>query len=435
MICNKEYKLNDVENFKQKILQWSNKFSSVTILDSNNYKEDKYSKNQYIAAFGVSEEAIAADYEGAFSKLKEFKLNKSDYIFGYFSYDLKNDIEDLKSENNDNLLFPALHFFVPKNVLIINENILSIISKDSSSDTIYNEIISQKLNNETVTKNMFKPVFSKLEYIKTVEKIKNHIQLGDIYEANFCQEFYSKNTKIFPSNVFSNLVKISPTPYSVYYKINNNYLMCSSLERFVTRKANKVISQPIKGTVRRDKDKAKDNELINQLKNDKKEVAENVMIVDLVRNDLSKFANKGTVKVEEMFGIYTFPQVHQMISTISAEITPELDSVDIIKNMFPMGSMTGAPKIRAMKLIEKYEKTKRGLYSGSVGYFTPNGDFDFNVVIRSLLYNSENEYLSFQVGGAITINSDPIKEYEECLVKAKGMLQAVNGEIKKDTKN
>ena len=168
-----------------------------------------------------------------------------------------------------------------------------------------------------------------------------------------------------------------------------------------------------------------DQKLKQKLATDIKERSENVMIVDLVRNDLAKTAIKGSVEVEELCKVYTFDQVHQMISTVISQVSDQVHPVDILKTTFPMGSMTGAPKISAMKIIETLEETKRGLYSGAVGYFTPEGDFDFNVVIRSILYNSSKKYVSYSVGGAITAKSDPLSEYEECLVKAKAMRQVL----------
>jgi len=201
--------------------------------------------------------------------------------------------------------------------------------------------------------------------------------------------------------------------------------LSASPERFLKKINNKLISQPIKGTIKRGGSKIEDENLKFALKNDNKELAENIMIVDLVRNDLTRTVLNASVKVEELCEIYSFKQVHQMISTISAEIDNNLALSDIFKNTFPMGSMTGAPKIRAMEIIEKYEKTKRGLYSGAVGYINPKGDFDFNVVIRSIFYNSENNYLSFTVGGAITANSVPENEYNECLLKAKAILEVL----------
>ena len=218
------------------------------------------------------------------------------------------------------------------------------------------------------------------------------------------------------------LNEISPTPFSCYYKQQDKYLISASPERFLKKVKDKIISQPIKGTIKRGLDKNEDSLLRDKLYNDPKERAENVMIVDLVRNDLSRTAKKGSVKVDELFGIYEFSQVFQMISTITSKVEDDTNIIDIIKNAFPMGSMTGAPKVRAMELIEEFEKSKRGLYSGSVGFITPNNDFDFNVIIRSILYNQSRNYVSFTVGGAITSLADPEKEHEECMLKAEAMI-------------
>jgi para-aminobenzoate synthetase component 1 len=218
---------------------------------------------------------------------------------------------------------------------------------------------------------------------------------------------------------------LSKAPFSCYFKFDGKYLLSASPERFLKKQGSKLISMPIKGTARRGKNIEDDLALRRKLLADQKERSENVMIVDLVRNDLSRSSVEGSVKVEELFGIKTFPQVHQMVSTITGVLRDDVHFVDAIRNAFPMGSMTGAPKVRAMELIEQYEKSKRGLYSGAVGYITPEGDFDFNVVIRSLLYNSLNHYLSFHVGSAIVFDSAPEKEYEECLLKAKALIQVL----------
>jgi para-aminobenzoate synthetase component 1 len=184
----------------------------------------------------------------------------------------------------------------------------------------------------------------------------------------------------------------------------------------------------MKGTAGRDlMDSANDEALKKVLESSAKEQAENVMIVDLVRNDLSKVCTDGTVKVDELFKIYSFPQVHQMISTISGELDPSVNFSDIVKATFPMGSMTGAPKRRVIELTEQYEVSSRGIYSGAVGYFTPEDDFDFNVVIRSLMYNKSTRYLSYHVGSGITFYSDPEKEWEECLLKAEGIKKVLTG--------
>ena len=337
----------------------------------------------------------------------------------------------MSSKNSDNIKFPALHFFVPKYVIycINNEVFLEYLPEISDNSEIENLI--NKIQNTEISTNYkhnkieISPKLTKEKYLETITNLNKHIQRGDIYEVNFCQEFYGKG-KINPIYTYLKLNNISPTPFSCYSKFSNKYLISASPERFIKKEGNKIISQPIKGTIKRGNNAKEDNELINTLKNDKKERAENTMIVDLVRNDLSRTAKKGSVKVDELCGIYSFEQVHQMISTISSEIKPGVNYIDIIKNAFPMGSMTGAPKVIAMKIIEKYEDTKRGLYSGAIGYITPDKDFDFNVIIRSMLYDLETEYLSFMVGGAITNLSVPANEYDECMLKAKAMIKALN---------
>ena len=424
---------NNILSLKQKLLVYGNKFDQFIFLDSSDYIENQtrssYYEYDFICAFGTKS-SLKISRNSNFENLKEFNKNK-EWIFGYLSYDLKNEIENLKSENIDELNFPEIHFFIPN---------ITIISKDSKISLIYNnnlysdhdiKIIIKEIENidVNITRNDGKSLFlnqrfSREEYIETVEKLKKHIQIGDVYEINFCQEFYSKAT-INPLKTFNKLKAISPTPFSCYLKNEHNYLLSASPERFLKKLGSKIISQPIKGTIRRGKSKSEDELLKEKLLNDSKERAENVMIVDLVRNDLSRTAKKGSVKVEELFGIYTFKQVHQLISTVISELEPETDIIDVIKNAFPMGSMTGAPKIRAMQLIEKYEKTKRGLYSGAVGFITPEKDFDFNVVIRSILYNDFKNYVSFTVGGAITSMAKSEEEYEECMVKAKAMIEVL----------
>jgi para-aminobenzoate synthetase component 1 len=319
-------------------------------------------------------------------------------------YDVKNQFENLYSNNFDGLNWQ-------------DKITLVDVFKTSYSES----------NNLTHTPiNKIKARESKSSYIKKVNALKHHIQQGDIYEVNFCIEFFAEDVRINPYLLYEKLIGLSPMPFSCFVKNNNNYLICASPERFLKKTNNELISQPIKGTIKRGANKEEDNYLIEQLKNSSKEKSENVMIVDLVRNDLSRIAEKGSVKVKELFGIYSFPQWHQMISTISCTIKPNLTFEEILKATFPMGSMTGAPKISAMKLIEEFEETKRGMYSGSVGIMLPNGDFDLNVVIRSIQYNAEKSYLSFMVGSAITIHSDAEKEYDECMLKAKAILSVLD---------
>ncbi|HAA01640.1 MAG TPA: aminodeoxychorismate synthase component I [Flavobacteriales bacterium] len=267
---------------------------------------------------------------------------------------------------------------------------------------------------------------SKEEYLQSVLSLQEHIRKGDIYEVNFCMEFFAEEVEVDPFVVFANLHSITRAPFSAFLRREEQFLLCGSPERFVQRKGDRLLSQPIKGTIRRGKSQEEDKVLREQLRNDSKERSENVMIVDLVRNDLSRIAIRSSVRVDELMEVYTFPTVHQMISTISCELREGVNTYDILKAAFPMGSMTGAPKVKAMELIARYEQSRRGWYSGSVGFRKANGDCDLNVVIRSLFYDRQKRYLSFSVGSAITAASDPEREYDECLLKAEAMIKAVN---------
>jgi len=322
---------------------------------------------------------------------------------------------------------PDLLFFQPEIVIEIFANEVTIHSNTISSEVIFEQIEqTSPMKIQAIAKKPdVKARLSKEYYLKSVEAIRQHIIEGDIYEMNFCQEFFAEAYEMDAEQLFLLLNKISKAPFTAFVKWQDKYLCCASPERFIKKIDSKLISQPIKGTIKRGKTEMEDLELRETLSKSEKDRAENVMIVDLVRNDLSRSCQAGSVKVDELFGIYAYEQVHHMISTISGELRDEVHFVDAIRNAFPMGSMTGAPKVMSMELIEKYEKTRRGLYSGAVGYIRPNGDFDFNVVIRSVLYNAVAKYLSFQVGGAIVFNSVPELEYEECLLKAKGILTAL----------
>jgi para-aminobenzoate synthetase component 1 len=297
---------------------------------------------------------------------------------------------------------------------------------DDEMESDYEEILKLPLSDLAASREInIQQRISKESYLGKVSKMLEHIHLGDIYEANFCMEFYSEDALIHPLEIYQKLNTISEPPFASYFKNKEHYLMCASPERYLKKEGNKVLSQPIKGTAQRFFDDELDAQAKFELSSNPKERSENIMIVDLVRNDLSKTATKGSVTVEELCEIYSFKQVHQMISTVISEVEPTIAPIEIIKTTFPMGSMTGAPKISAMNIIENLEETQRGLYSGSIGFFMPNGDFDFNVVIRSILYNAENKYLSFSVGSAITSLSIPEREYDECLLKAKAMFEVL----------
>lgn len=402
------------------------------LINPHNYKVSGYGKFEPMAYIGKVSEYKSISVND-YNNLERYISGTDDFINGFLSYDLKNQSENLKSDNFDGLDMPLMHFFQPeftfrfmeKNKLEVGYlperiNEAEVIDLCGNIERGIPDVNEMPNRNIALSCRVLKP-----EYLENINKIKEHIQLGDVYELNYCIEFFAENAEIEPLAVYEKLSNISPAPFSCFYKVDNMYLICASPERFLKKEGNKIIAQPMKGTARRSNDTAEDTQIKEQLIANEKERAENVMIVDLVRNDLSKTALQQSVKVDELFGVFSFPQVHQMVSTVSSEMRDDVDSVDVIKSAFPMGSMTGAPKVKAMELIEKFETTRRGLFSGAAGYFTPEGDFDFNVVIRSIQYNADKKYLSFMVGSAITINSDPEKEYEECLLKAKALIEAL----------
>ncbi|WP_430966968.1 anthranilate synthase component I family protein [Spongiimicrobium sp. 2-473A-2-J] len=424
------YTIRDVAAFKEALLDWAGRFTEVVWLDSNQH-QDQYSSFEAVLAVDPLT-SIRADTHNAFDALRAYQKTTQDWIFGYLSYDLKNDIEALSSDNADGLNFPELYFFQPKKLIRIKGNkvdflYLNGVAEDMETD--FSEISELKVadmesdNGPEAAK--IKLRIFKDEYFKRVSRLLHHIHRGDVYEANFCQEFYVEALEIKPYATYRRLNAISRPPFAAFMRLDDKYLLSASPERYLKKMGDTLISQPIKGTARRAKDKEEDERLKKALETDTKERAENIMIVDLVRNDLSKNANKGSVRVAELCKVYSFPQVHQMISTITAEVSQAIDPVQLIRESFPMGSMTGAPKVSAMKIIEALEASKRSLYSGAVGYFTPEGDFDFNVVIRSILYNATRKYVSYSVGSAITAKAAPDREYEECLIKAKAMREVL----------
>ena len=426
------YTFERIRKFKKQLLDWAQQFEEVVWLESNPENNKEHQKHyNYDAVLAVDAfTSIKTDFTDGFEKLKEYQNCSKDWIFGYLSYDLKNDVENLISQNFDGLGFPDLCFFQPKKLFLIKGNQVEIQYLNVVSDEIEDDLFDIKNKSEAARGTVFSDIKIKLrthkdEYFDKVTTMLEHIHRGDIYEANFCQEFYAENTQINPLETYQKLNNISKSPFATFLKLEDKFVLSASPERYLKKNDTTVISQPIKGTAKRALNPLEDVVLKTNLSKDSKERSENVMIVDLVRNDLSKTATKGSVKVEELCGIYSFNQVHHMISTVVSSVNEQTNPIDILKSTFPMGSMTGAPKISAMKIIEQLEKTKRGIYSGAIGYFTPKGDFDFNVVIRSILYNASTRYVSYSVGGAITSKSDPLKEYEECLVKAKAMREVL----------
>jgi para-aminobenzoate synthetase component 1 len=412
---------------KQQLLQWGQQFVDCCWLDSNEHP-DSYGNFEAVLAVGTQSRLIAQDRLG-FNALENYRNRENDWIFGYLSYDLKNGLEDLESENRDHIEFPALYFFRPEKVILLEKHKLVFQYPEAMAAEAQHdyEVICGLQLSTPIKKHSpidIKAGMSKEAYLAKCQQLLDHIHRGDVYEINFCQEFYASEADLEPLALFPEMNNRLQPPFASFLKMGDRYVLSASPERFLNRKGNTLISQPIKGTAKRHfDDPAQDAQAKIELENSEKERAENIMIVDLVRNDLSKVAKNGSVKVPELCRVYPYEQVHQMVSTVSAKIPSQSSPIAVIKAAFPMGSMTGAPKISAMELIERYETHKRGVYSGSVGYIDPQGDFDFNVIIRTLLYDKKSQKVSLSVGSALTALARPEAEYEECLLKAQALIQ------------
>lgn len=406
--------VTEVRSIKQKVLNWLRLFDTFCFLDNQEHNSSLH-EFECLAAAGVREKISGDDVK----TLNAF-FEKKEWLFGHLSYELRNSLHSLSaSTKKDEIGFPLFYFFIPEVVIVLKEKILTVHAENP--DAICAQILAQPETNEVMHSPPVnaKFVLSKEEYTQKLKALQAHILRGDCYEINFCQEAFAEGVEIDSYVVFQNLMQVSPNPFSALYRLEDKFLLCASPERFLAKRGNRLISQPIKGTARRDLySKERDDALRESLQQSPKDRAENVMVVDLVRNDLTKICKPASVKVDELFGVYSFPQVHQMISTISGELSESMSLSQILEATFPMGSMTGAPKLSVMKLIDEYEPSARGIFSGSVGYKAPSGDFDLAVVIRSIMYNQTRQRLSYQVGSGITFYSDAEKEWEECMLKA-----------------
>ncbi len=418
----KSYKLSDKDKFIKKVISLSKKKSNFILLNSNNFSDT------YDAIIAYDKLSSIKSKNNSLNKLDNYIKEKNDWVFGFLTYDLKNEIEILNENNIDVFDLPNVYFFQPKTIWLIKNNIATIISinKDALIND-WNEIISIPNYINENEKNNIELFFrnTKYDYIDKVKKIKERIMRGDCYEMNFCFDIFNDNKTIDPYSTYNKLNEYTKSPMSTFLKIEDLFLISSSPERFLKKIDNIITSEPIKGTAKRGASKSEDKLNVKNLLSSPKELSENHMIVDLVRNDLSKIAKKGSVIVKKLNELNTFKRVHQLVSSIKAIINPNTKFSNIIRATFPMGSMTGAPKIESMKIIDEYESTKRGLYSGSVGYIKPNMDFDFNVVIRSIIYSKKDKKINISVGSAITFKSNADCEYDECLLKAEPMIKSL----------
>lgn len=443
--------IDSLQFIKQQMLTWASPFNICCFLDNQGYPGQPSSPAGFeclLAAGAV--DSFSAPAGDAFAAFKTWTQTRQDWLFGHLGYGLAAETEPAPEGGQapedraaqavprepahgglqsppDPIGFPDLFFFVPQTVIELHSDHVRIGTLDTDPEVIWREITSTAPKEAQATAPItFTPRFTREEYLGTVDALRRHILRGDCYEINFCQEFFAQPVALDPFSVWQALSKTSPNPFSAFYRLDDRYLCCASPERFLKRTGAALLSQPIKGTAPRAHDDAATDALrADTLRRSSKDRAENVMVVDLVRNDLARVCVPGSVRVPELYGVYPFPHVHQMITTVTGELLPGTHWTDAIRVCFPMGSMTGAPKNRVVQLIGQYERSRRGLFSGAVGYVTPGGDFDFNVVIRSLLYERKGAYLSYQVGSGITWYSDPEAEYEECLVKAAGIRKAL----------
>ncbi|SOD93670.1 aminodeoxychorismate synthase component I [Spirosoma fluviale] len=402
----------------------------VAFLNNNEtvYPHDPFPNRLFVGAKRVISFSDTTERD-AFQILEEAHRDQPSFLVGYFGYDLKNQLEALSSRNPARLELPDVYFVEPEWVIDFSSDNAIVIRGEGDTDQLLKQIAAyDSTQHQSVSPKVPVVVHGRVtsaEYEATVRRIKEHIVAGDVYELNYCIEFFAETIHLNPLATYRALNERSPMPFSNFIKLGDQYIIGASPERFLKKEGSGLITQPIKGTIRRGQTPDEDAALRNQLIQSEKERAENLMIVDLVRNDLARSAVTGTVQVDELFGIYGFRQVYQMISTVSATLRDSVSWADALRHAFPMGSMTGAPKIRAMELIDELEVSRRGVYSGAVGFVTPDGDFDFSVVIRSLLYDAQRKYASFSVGSAITYDADPAQEWEECLLKASAIRQVL----------
>lgn len=412
----------DLANLKKRIYALCDQFETVFIYDTcKSQVAANTGKYELLAGLGTRDQLFSR--HDSFEKLRQWISD--DWVFGGLSYDLKNELEVLSSANPDYLEFPDIYFTIPEYVISIDKegNKLSIHSFSDPVE-LYDRIMELSPASPTAISDAIDLTTrtTKEAYLNNIERIREEIRSGNVYEMNYCIQFEGEIPEITSGlDLFGKLIDISPVPFAAYARFSEYEVISASPERYISRTGKKITSQPIKGTRSRSEDPKTDRSNKRGLQNSLKERAENVMIVDLVRNDLARSCSAGTVQVDELFGIYAFPQVFQMISTISGELRDPKDKLGYILSSYPMGSMTGAPKIAAMERIERYENFKRGWYSGSIGYFEPNGNMDMNVLIRSLFINRKTKRIAYGVGGAITIDSEGEDEFDECMWKAKAI--------------
>ncbi len=353
---------------------------------------------------------------------------------GYFSYDLGRSIEKIPDLSENDLDLPDLKIGIYSWALIVDHrkkvSVLVGNKNDLRTRREWNDLVSLITDKSPLKKrkkfNVLSEVVSntsEANYASSFAKIKSYISEGDCYQVNLAQRF-NASVQGDPWEAYQLLRSINPSPFSAYLNYKDIQILSNSPERFLSVRDRIVETKPIKGTRPRSKNNLEDDALMRELINSKKDQAENVMIVDLLRNDISKNCSLGSVKVPKLFDIESYPNVHHMVSTITGKLRKNRTSIDLLRGSFPGGSITGAPKLRSMEIIEELEPHRRGIYCGSIGYISNDGNMDTNIAIRTILHKNKKMY--FYAGGGIVYDSDVHAEYQETFDKAAAMMQVLN---------
>lgn len=422
------------------------KDSSIAFLDSSLH--NKYGKYSIIALdlylelkednekFYVNGNESKNNLEGYLKKFLRENKEENPYDFPliaggilYFSYDYGRKFEKIKTRHFKDLdVAEAIIRFYRTFIIedLDKKEIFISYQREEDLLELENFILNFKFEEENLEKNKelanYESNFKKEEYLEAISKMINYIVEGDIYITNMTQRLKVESRKN-PLDVFSYLRKYNPSPFGAYLDYKDFQVISASPERFIKMEDKLIETRPIKGTRKRGRTIEEDKLLKNELLESEKDKSELLMIVDLERNDLHRICELQSVKVTELFEVETYSTVFHLVSTIIGKLKEDLDFVDLIKATFPGGSITGAPKIRAMEIIDELEKSRRNLYTGSLGYISFDGNCDLNIIIRTLVHKDGKYYLG--VGGGITCESDLDFEYEETLQKAKALLEAL----------
>ncbi len=351
----------------------------------------------------------------------------NEWYFGHLLYDLKDRLEPALSTEKPPLKLDLEKWSVPRWVIEWkgDERMLHAFSNDLDEGRRFCDRLFSDPSNDRRSKLEWREGIGREDYLLHAQRLMDHIQRGDIYEVNFCTERTAKAEYFDPYCAFARLLEHSDARFAAFHRLGDRFALCASPERFLAFDRELVTAQPMKGTRPRSNDPIEDLRLANELAADRKERSENIMALDVMRHDLSKIAASGTVKVKELCAVQQHRNVHQMISTVTAAMRPEVTPIDVVHACFPMASMTGAPKFRAMQLIDDAESARRGLFSGSLGFFAPDGSADLNVVIRTIFHDATAGECSLFTGSALTAQCDPQKEWEECELKARSVINAL----------